>query len=76
MDSLQIEREAISKIQTRINLTKYLSSYLDNNDKTPSWDGFVYIYNNEKKSKDNLTGRLAAQVKGHETNEFSKNEIS
>ncbi len=76
MDSLQIEREAISKVQTRINLTKYLSSYLDSNDKTPSWDGFVYIYSNEKKTKDNLTGRLPAQVKGHETNDFSKNEIS
>ncbi len=76
MDNLQIEREAISKVQTRINLTKYLSSYLDDNDKTPSWDGFVYIYGSENKTKDNLTGRLPAQVKGHESNNFSDNKIS
>lgn len=75
MDALQIETEAISKVKTRVNLTKYLSSFLFENDKTPTWDGDIFIYGNEKKAKKDLIGRLPAQVKGHETNDFSKDEI-
>ena len=63
MDNQAIEQTAIHAVQDRVNLTKHLSSFLDSNDKTPSWDGFIYIYKNEKKSKDNLTGRLPAQIK-------------
>lgn len=76
MDNQAIEQTAVNKIENRVNLTRYLSSFLDDNDKTPSWDGFIYIYGSERKTKDNLTGRLAAQVKGHEETDFSRSEIT
>ena len=76
MDNQQIEAEAVSKVKTRVNLTDFLSSYLDENDKTPSWDGFIYIYDSKRKANDNLIGRLPAQIKGHETQCFDKKEIS
>lgn len=76
MDNQAIEQTAIHAVQTRVNLTKYLSSFLDSNDKTPSWDGFIYIYESDRKIKENLTGRLPAQIKGHLTNDFSNDTIS
>lgn len=51
MDKTDIEQIAVSTVQRRVNLTKYLSSYLSDNDKTPSWDGFIYIYNTETQDK-------------------------
>ncbi len=76
MDNQQIEAEAVSRVKTRVNLTGFLSSYLDENDKTPSWDGFIYIYDSKRKTNDNFIGRLPAQIKGHETQCFDKKEIS
>ena len=65
MDNQAIEQTAVSTIERRVNLTDYLSSYLDQNDKTPSWDGAIYLFNNEHKVKDNMIGRISAQIKGH-----------
>lgn len=76
MDKTDIEQIAVSTVQRRVNLTKYLSSYLSDNDKTPSWDGFIYIYNTEHKTKNNLRGRIATQIKGHNTADQSADEIS
>ena len=76
MDKSDIEQIAVSTVQRRVNLTKYLSSYLSDNDKTPSWDGFIYIYNTEHKTKNNLRGRIATQIKGHNTADQSADEIS
>ena len=66
MDNQAIEQTAVSVIERRVNLTDYLSSFLDSNDKTPSWDGSIYLYNNEQKTKSNLIGRVSSQIKGHE----------
>ena len=64
LDNQRTEQTAISKFKERINLTKYLIAYVDENDKTPSWDGFIAIYDSEKICNDNLTGRLPVQIKG------------
>lgn len=34
--------------------------------KTPSWDGTVFVYKSEKTKKDNLAGRVPIQIKGTE----------
>lgn len=75
MDKQAIEQTAVGTVERRVNLTRFLSSYLDRNDKTPSWDGSIYLYYTEEKSADNLIGRVHAQIKGHECSDFSKNEI-
>ena len=76
MDRQAIEQTALHAVEDRVNLTKFLSSFLDSNDKTPTWDGSIYIFHSDKKTKDNLTGRLPAQIKGHEDKDFSKDSIS
>ncbi|KAF5091020.1 hypothetical protein DSECCO2_09350 [anaerobic digester metagenome] len=44
----------------------YLSPYLDSNDKTPVWDGFVYMYNDKyiNHPKNTFLGRVQIQIKG------------
>ena len=64
MDKQAIEQTAVGTVERRVNLTRFLSSYLDRNDKTPSWDGSIYLYYTEEKSADNLIGRVHAQIKG------------
>ena len=76
MNSQQIEQTAINKLKDRLNLTKYLSPYIDVNDKTPIWDGAIYIYNSERRDNDSFIGRMPVQVKGHEEDDLSKDEIS
>lgn len=76
MDKKAIETLAVNAVRDSIVVSDFLDQFIADNDKEPSWDGFVYIYKNKSKKKDNLKGRLAVQVKGTENNDFSKEEIS
>ncbi len=52
-------------------------SDIKSNDKTPSWDGSITLYNDESRKKDNIYGRADIQIKGHEVkkDELSKESI-
>jgi hypothetical protein len=47
MDSKTIEILSVSAVKNSITLTDFLAPYIADDDKEPSWDGFVYIYNNK-----------------------------
>lgn len=76
LDSKTIETLAVNAVKDSIITTDFLEQYIAENDKEPSWDGFVYIYGNKKKTKDTLEGRMAVQIKGKECDNHSKKEIS
>jgi len=76
MDKKAIETISVNAVRDSIVVSDFLDQFIADNDKEPSWDGFVYIYKSRSKKKDNLKGRLAVQVKGTENNDFSKEEIS
>lgn len=71
-----VERFAVNAVADRINLSPYLTTFIADNDKEPSWDGHIYIYKNENKRKDQLDGRIAVQVKGTEQQVFPDGNIS
>lgn len=75
MDKKDIESAAISEIKDSIMNCDILSPYISENDKEPSWDGFIYIYKNKDKKKKNIQGRVAVQVKGELNSNFSSTEI-
>ncbi|UKI53759.1 MAG: hypothetical protein L6V86_01470 [Treponema sp.] len=68
---------AVDKVKEAIRDTDRLSPYIQENDKEPIWDGFVYVYNDCNQNNDNLRGRVAVQVKGKEYKEKNdfKNKI-
>ena len=50
MNIERIELSAISKLQGFLTRLGYVTPELSSNDKTPSWDGFIRLYNNEDSS--------------------------
>ena len=76
MDRKAIETLSINAVRSSIVRSDFLDQYIADNDKEPSWDGYVNIYYNKSKKKDKLKGRMPVQVKGTENNDFSKNEIT
>ena len=76
MDNKAIETLSVSAVKDSIVVCDFLDQYIAENDKEPSWDGFVYLYNKKDKKKENIKGRVSVQVKGHECDDFSNDEIS
>lgn len=76
MDKKTIETLSINAVRDSIVMTDFLDQFIADNDKEPSWDGSVYIYNNKNKIKENLKGRIPVQVKGTENDDLSKEIIS
>lgn len=75
MNNRDIELWATSSVQRSLSLTHVLDAYIAEDDKEPSWDGNVYVYSNEEKTKSALIGRVPVQVKGKKTKEFDLNCI-
>lgn len=76
MDKKAIETLSVNAVRDSIVVSDFLDQFIADNDKEPSWDGYVYIYSDKSKKKDKLKGRLPVQIKGTENNDFSKDEIS
>lgn len=76
MNAKAIETLSINAVRDSIVVSDFLDQYIADNDKEPSWDGSVYIYNDRSKKKSELAGRVPVQVKGITCDDFSKSEIS
>lgn len=76
LDKKAIETLSVNAVKNSIVASDFLDQFITENDKEPSWDGFVYIYGNKSKKKSNLKGRMPVQVKGKECNNHSKTEIT
>ena len=61
---METEILATSAVKKRIAQTKYLSPFINEGDKEPSWDGFIYAYTDSSKKKAQMIGRVAVQIKG------------
>ena len=48
---MDIEKLATSAVTGYISKTDYLSPFINEGDKEPSWDGNIYVFNNRSKSK-------------------------
>ena len=64
-DTKAIEKRALRSLEDFIDRSKIISAYLDDNDKTPSWDGHLYLFS-DKKDKSHFIGRIPVQIKGAE----------
>lgn len=66
VNTKRIEESATTALKAALLRCPTLESYIDSNDKTPSWDGIVFVYKSEITKKDNLAGRVPIQIKGTE----------
>lgn len=67
---------ATTAVKERVAQTKYLSPFINEGDKEPSWDGNIYAYNKPNKTKDSLFGRAPVQIKGLMKKTLSKKTIN
>lgn len=75
MTSKAIEELATNAVKKSIITTDFLDQFIAENDKEPTWDGYVYIYDDKKKKKCNLRGRVAVQIKGKQKDGVPTEEI-
>lgn len=59
-----IETAATAAIKIKLADTELLSQYINERDKEPIWDGFIYAYKNKAKKNKDMIGRAPVQVKG------------
>ncbi len=76
LDKKAIEILSVNAVKNSIVTSGFLDQFISDNDKEPSWDGFVYIYGDKSKKKDKLKGRMPVQVKGTECSDFAKEDIT
>lgn len=66
MNKARIEGIALSKLQSCLLKSDYVECVFSTNDKFPSWDGFICLYNKKDSSKkSDLHRRIPVQIKGH-----------
>lgn len=75
MEPIQLEMISVNQLKIDLITTDYLTPAINEGDKEPSWDGFVYVHNTIKFKKRNL-GKVPVQVKGSYQDNISQNEIS
>lgn len=76
MASKITEELATNAVRRSILLCRYLAPYISENDKGPSWDGFVYIYSSGEQTKKDYLGRVPVQVKGTFQADLTKDAIT
>ena len=77
MNKERIELSARSTLEGFLNRIGYITTDIPSNDKTPSWDGHIRLYNSKDSSaKKFLAKNIPVQLKGHYTNPPYSNLIS
>lgn len=70
----EIEELSVGAIRRLIMNSAKLDSEIPTNDKSPSWDGDILLYNEHKsKGKIDIKRRIPVQVKGTKVDKFSNN---
>lgn len=68
----QIETISISTINMVLCNFQNIIPSINCNDKEPSWDGNIYLYEDNSQKKSLLKGRIPIQVKGTEVKKFNR----
>lgn len=70
------EQIAVGRVKDAILQSNILEAFIDDNDKTPSWDGNILVYKSNDTKKSNIKGKIPVQVKGTVVEKFSSETIS
>jgi len=71
---MHIEGISVATVQKRISCCWGLKPFIKDGDKEPSWDGNIYVYNNDEGKKDGAR-RVPVQVKGKKRNIKQANDF-
>lgn len=72
MNSKKIEMGAILSLKQIIFEHDLMEGYINDNDKEPSWDGFIYLHKSDDLKSEDITCRVPIQVKGKNDEDLLK----
>ena len=64
INSIKIELGAILALKNVIQIHDLMKDYINENDKEPSWDGYIYLYKSDDLKVENIKYKVPVQVKG------------
>lgn len=70
----EIEKRAVLALENFFVGSQVVSAEIQQNDRTPMWDGELLLYHGEKDKNDSQIGRLSVQVKGQQMKDGFKTE--
>lgn len=70
----EIEKKAVLALENFFVGSQVVSAEIQQNDRTPMWDGELLLYHGEKDKNDSQIGRLPIQVKGQQMKDGFKTE--
>ena len=75
---MDIEEIAVERVKREILKYDCLKYYINTNDKTPMWDGEIYIYKENSKNRANkdFRGKISVQIKGHKVTKIKSNILA
>lgn len=76
MNSTRTEKIGIDKLKAALNACPYLCPYIAENDRTPCWDGTIFVCYSEDWKKENLKGIIPIQVKSSCQTDLTKETVS
>lgn len=72
MPNKKIESIAINAVETFFLPSSMVDTFLAKNDREPAWDGHFYLNSSEDGNKEQLLGRVPAQIKGKTMRKFKE----
>lgn len=75
VNSSKGEKVGVYAIQNEILRNEFLDDEIPVNDKTPSWDGEIFVYNDSVHKASNLYGIVPVQVKSRKVNILNQDKI-
>lgn len=76
MNPKRSEGKGVTAVNEFIFDSTYLIPYIDFNDRTDSWDGFIFVYSDKSNEKKDIDGRIPVQVKTHQVEAFNEDKRS
>lgn len=76
MNKKKIEALSINELKRALSLADDIDCIISENDKEPSWDGHIILYESSDQKKSEHTDRIPIQVKGTLKNDLKKRQIS
>jgi hypothetical protein len=70
-----IEKKGVGWLSSKVADSKILEPFFNENDRTPSWDGSIFVYAGKAK-KENLKDTIPIQIKSTEVDELHSERIS
>ena len=75
-DSKATEDKAVTEVLRFFENSKIVAAHIGYGEKTPFFDGYLFLYAGGKRDNDHYTGRVAVQVKGKNLGEFKDGVFS